>query len=65
MKALGCVKVRGRMYDPQCQGLTVLRERREKVDTISPSGCVSGRERFPHGGMLDCTKRKMYPLMNK
>lgn len=33
IKALGRVKVRGRMYDPQCQALTVLCECREKVNT--------------------------------
>lgn len=32
IKALGRVKVRGRMYDPQCQGLMVLCECREKVN---------------------------------
>ncbi|XP_054874337.1 paraneoplastic antigen Ma1 homolog [Amphiprion ocellaris] len=33
IKALGKVRVRGRMYDPQSQSLTVLCECREKVDT--------------------------------
>lgn len=33
VKALGRVKVRGRMYDPQCQALTVLFECRENVNT--------------------------------
>lgn len=33
VKALGRVKVRGRMYDPQSQSLTVLCECREKVNT--------------------------------
>ncbi len=32
IKVLGRVKVRGRMYDPQYQGLTVLCECREKVN---------------------------------
>lgn len=33
LKALGRVRVRGRMYDPHCQGLTVLYEYIERVNT--------------------------------
>lgn len=46
IKVLGRVKVRGRMYDPQCRGLTVLCECRETVDTkaipldVLPEGSV-------------------------
>lgn len=45
IKALGRVKVRGRMYDPQSQSLTVLCECRETVNAktipldVQPEGC--------------------------
>ncbi|XP_033477323.2 paraneoplastic antigen Ma1 homolog [Epinephelus lanceolatus] len=47
IKALGRVKVRGRMYDPRSQSLTVLCECREEVNTraipldVLPEGCDS------------------------
>lgn len=48
IKALGRVKVRGRMYDPQCQALTVLCECREKVNTKAiPLDMLPGGSDFP------------------
>lgn len=64
IKALGRVKVRGRMYDPQCQALSVLCECREKVNTKAiPLACYQ-KGVIHHGGFLDHLKMKMDLLMN-
>ena len=48
IKALRRVKFKGRMYDPQCQALTVLCECREKVNTKSiPLDVLPGGSDFP------------------